>query len=130
MATSSEPRFKIKNGNLEPPLDIELTDQDGFAIVLAGTETLVFRWERVGKPASEVTGIGVSSIVTNGVASTGPKDKGTPAKVRYNFAATETDISDDYNLEVDVIAAGRPRTFPSDETFYPFTIFDNLLTNN
>lgn len=112
MATSS---FQIKVGDLEPALAVTVTDQNGVAVVLSGTATAQFRWERVDDATTEQTAAAVITDAPNGL-------------VEYQWAVGETDTAGEYQGEFIITDAGRAQTFPS-RNFIKFTINDNLNTN-
>ena len=114
----------IPQHDRRPAVRVELKDGDGFAVVLAGTDTAYW----LMRPVTDLTHplrVG-ATIVEYGVASTGPSDPGTPAVVEWAPAATgaptewgsgghHTGAVGVYDAEVEVQdASGKPMTFPTD----------------
>ena len=114
----------IPQHDQRPAVEVELKDGDGFAVVLAATDTAYW----LMRPVTDLTHplrVAVD-IVEYGVASTGPEDPGTPARVRWEpddtGAPTEWGSSGHttgavgiYDQETEVVDEdGLPMTFPTD----------------
>ena len=113
----------IPQHDRRPAPRVELKDGDGFAVVLAGTDTAYW----LMRPVTDLTHpLRVSAtIVSNGVASTGPTDPGTPAVVEWQPLTTgaptewgssghQTGAVGIYDQEVEIQdASGKPMTFPT-----------------
>jgi hypothetical protein len=91
--------FHIKAGNLAPSLVADLSDSNGNPVDFTGA-TVTFRMtDANGVPVIN----GASAEVVGSV----------PGRVRYNWAAGDTDVEGDYSAEFIVTASGVEQSFPT-----------------
>ena len=113
-------RCELKDGETAP--DGSFT---GYAVVLAGSDTVYFLMRPVADLANPLRV--AATVVSLGVASTGPDDPGTPAVVEWQPATSgapaawgsvgnhHTGAVGTYDQEWEVQdASGKPMTFPTD----------------
>lgn len=115
----------IPQHDRRPYTRLELKDGDGFAVVLGASDTAFW----VMRPVTDLQQVlrVAMTIITRGVASTGPTDPGTPAEVEWRPAATgapsawggsghHTATCGNYDVEVELLDATGllPMTLPTD----------------
>jgi hypothetical protein len=101
------PDFALKRGDRKPSVQVELADTDGTAIVLpAGTSTV--RWHMRTQDGQWLI-VGTATVVSLGTA-----DPLTPAVLRYDWAAGDTDRPGLWDAEFSVELPGGVgfETFP------------------
>jgi len=95
-------KFITKQNDTTPPIEVVLTDANGFPVNLTGA-TVVFNMRVQPGGAVKVSG---SAATIVGTATNG--------RVRYNLTASDRDTADVYEGEFQVtFAGGEIQTFPA-----------------
>lgn len=100
-----EADFVIKKGDLSPAIVAILRDADQEAIDLQ-TTTIRFHMRHFGSGAMKTDAAAESLQVGDG-------SDGSKGKVRYQWAAADTDTEGWFEAEFEVTNQARPQTFPN-----------------
>ncbi len=115
----------IPQHDRRPMVCVELKDGDGFAVELDPTDSAYWLMRPVADLANPLRV--AATVVSLGVASTGPDDPGTPAVVGWVPATSgapaawgsvgnhHTGAVGTYDQETEIVdSGGKPMTFPTD----------------